>query len=53
LDTQLVDASPSMAAAGPVAGATYGRAVESAEELDTVSRPPGHAPYAVSVPGAG
>ena len=42
LDTQLVDESPSMAAAGPVAGATLGSAVESAAELDTVIRPPGH-----------
>ncbi|KXW75023.1 hypothetical protein JL15_24715, partial [Mycolicibacterium phlei DSM 43071] len=35
LDTQLVDGSESNAAAGPVAGATLGSAVESADELDT------------------
>ena len=52
-DTQLVEVSPSMAAAGPVAGATLGSAVESAAELDTVIRPPGHFAYTSSVPGAG
>ena len=41
LDTQLVDASPSMAAAGFAVGETYGSAVESAAELDAVRRPPG------------
>ena len=42
LDTQLVDGSASMAAAGPVAGATLGSAVESDAELDTETRPPLH-----------
>ena len=44
LETQLVDESPSMAAAGPVAGATLGSAVESDAELDTETRPPDHWP---------
>ena len=44
MDTQLVDESPSMAAAGPSAVATLGSAVESAAELDTDNRPPGHFP---------
>ena len=33
-----------MAAAGPVAGATLGNAVESDAELDTETRPPAHWP---------
>jgi hypothetical protein len=53
LDTQLVDVSESTADAGPVAGATLGSAVESAAELDTVSRPPVHRPYTGSAPSTG
>ena len=44
LDTHAVAGSPSIAAAGDVAGATSGIAVESDDELDTVIRPPVHAP---------
>src|SRR5271156_279716 len=53
LDTHAVAESPSIAAAGEVAGATSGSAVASDDELDAVSRPPVHAPYTVSAPGAG
>jgi hypothetical protein len=44
LDTQLVDESPSIAAAGPAAVETFGSAVESDAELDAEMRPPGHRP---------
>lgn len=53
LDTQAVAESPSIAAAGEVAGATSGMAVESDDELDTVIRPPVHAPATGSAPGTG
>ena len=53
LDTHAVAESPSMAAAGEVAGATSGIAVESDDELDTVIRPPVQAPNAGSAPGTG
>ena len=45
LDTQLVAVSPSIAAAGLVAGETFGSAVESAAELDAVSLPPTQSPW--------
>ena len=44
LDTQLVDASASIAAAGEEAGDTLGSAVESDAALDTEIRPPSHRP---------
>ncbi len=44
LDTQLVDVSPSIAAAGPDDGDTLGSAVESDAALDTEIRPPSHCP---------
>jgi hypothetical protein len=53
LDTQLVEASPSMAAAGPDDGETLGSAVESDAALDTESLPPSHCPYTRSAPAAG
>ncbi|CKR81669.1 Uncharacterised protein [Mycobacterium tuberculosis] len=53
LDTQAVAGSPSTAAAGALAGATSGMAVASAEELDTVIRPPVHPPTTGSAPGTG
>ncbi|CAG6963234.1 hypothetical protein PICSAR132_01371 [Mycobacterium avium subsp. paratuberculosis] len=53
LDTHAVAGSPSIAAAGEVAGATSGIAVESEAELDTVIRPPVHAPSTGSAPGTG
>ena len=53
LDTHEVDGSLSMAAVGPAAGATLGSAVESAAELDTVTRPPVHAPRTMGASPAG
>ncbi len=53
LDTHAVAESPSMAAAGEVAGATSGIAVESDDALDAVIRPPFHAPNTRSAPGTG
>ncbi len=53
LDTHAVAESPSIAAAGEVAGATSGIAVESDDELDTVILPPFQAPDTGSAPGAG
>ena len=49
LDTQAVAESPSTAAAGPLAGATVGRAVESDDELEALSRPPDHACRGIAV----
>lgn len=53
LETHAVAESPSIAAAGEVAGLTLGSAVASPAELDAVSRPPVHALTVSGAPGTG